>query len=510
MQLDIRILPGVTRDDVEGQIRTALGDLIEHIEIEGDWFGESTASPIDTPLFDALGRAVRRAYPSAALAAHAGGRRHRRPLLPAPRHPGIRIRGARANDGIIRTFRRLFHGNDERIDLDSIALTVDALDFAVRTFHADTGTATEHAWSRGGHRMSADASNVPGTVPSAGIILAGTYPERDPGAGLETTLRPVRARRESRLRRGRQSVSAISTRRLLGAAVPGRREPAHAHHPARDRRCAAGLRDAVPPRRGLRHCRRALARRANVGVSTSAPHGDLLASLGRTDCRCHRRPVRPHRACSCSPSRVTSLSDDEQLHSLRSARSPRAQPHIPGLRNWMWLRGGSLRSVRWAAQSGLKLLLGNVGDGDAADDVRGGAAQRMSTPTSRSYRGDDPADRGGAGDPADRLGEPPHSGSTTRLTSPRAMSAPRSRRHSATAASSSSATCTAPRSRSPSVSPRTPRSTAAPSCASRSPTGSARTSTARSSPTSAKPCCRWSAGGPPPRPPARPENMSAW
>ena len=140
VQLDIRILPDVTREDVEGLIRDALGDLIEHIEIEGDWFGESTLSPIDTPLFDALGSAVRRAYPSAELLPMLGvggtdGRFYRRRGIPAY---GFGVLSERWDYG---TFRRLFHGNDERIDLDSIALTVEALDHAVRTFHADTSTA---------------------------------------------------------------------------------------------------------------------------------------------------------------------------------------------------------------------------------------------------------------------------------------------------------------------------------------------------------------------------------
>lgn len=141
VQLDIRILPDVTREDVEGLIRDALGDLMEHIEIEGDWFGESTLSPTDTALFDALGSAVRRAYPSAELLPMLGvggtdGRFYRRRGIPAY---GFGVLSERWDYG---TFRRLFHGNDERIDLDSIALTVDALDHAVRTFHAETSTAT--------------------------------------------------------------------------------------------------------------------------------------------------------------------------------------------------------------------------------------------------------------------------------------------------------------------------------------------------------------------------------
>lgn len=139
VQLDIRILPGVTRDDVHGYLREALGDLLEHIEIEGDWFGESTISPTDTPLFAALGSAVRRAYPDAELLPMLGiggtdGRFYRRRGIPAY---GFGVLSERWDYG---TFRRLFHGHNERIDLASLDLTVHALDHVVRTFHDQENT----------------------------------------------------------------------------------------------------------------------------------------------------------------------------------------------------------------------------------------------------------------------------------------------------------------------------------------------------------------------------------
>lgn len=139
VQLDIRILPGVTRDDVHGYLREALGDLLEHIEIEGDWFGESTISPTDTPLFAALGSAVRRAYPGAELLPMLGiggtdGRFYRRRGIPAY---GFGVLSERWDYG---TFRRLFHGHNERIDLASLDLTVHALDHVVRTFHDQENT----------------------------------------------------------------------------------------------------------------------------------------------------------------------------------------------------------------------------------------------------------------------------------------------------------------------------------------------------------------------------------
>jgi acetylornithine deacetylase/succinyl-diaminopimelate desuccinylase-like protein len=131
--LDIRILPDVSVEDVEGYLREALGDLLEHITIEGDQFGPSSVSPTDTPLFDVLRRTVRRAYPQAELLPMLGvggtdGRFYRRRGIPSY---GFGVLSQRWDYGL---FRRLFHGNNERIDLDSIDLTVTALDHVVREF----------------------------------------------------------------------------------------------------------------------------------------------------------------------------------------------------------------------------------------------------------------------------------------------------------------------------------------------------------------------------------------
>lgn len=144
VQLDIRILPGVTPEDVDGYLRDALGDLIEHIDVVGDWFGESTVSPTDSPLFGALEAAVRRAYPRAELLPMLGiggtdGRFFRRRGIPAY---GFGVLSERWDYG---TFRRLFHGHDERIDLASLDLTAEALDHVVRRFHDPAGAARRPA-----------------------------------------------------------------------------------------------------------------------------------------------------------------------------------------------------------------------------------------------------------------------------------------------------------------------------------------------------------------------------
>ena len=131
VDLDIRMLPGIDAATVDGYLREALGELMSDIEIVGDRFEAASRSSVDTPLFAALSRAVARAYPNADLlpVLSVGGsdaRFYRWRGVPAY---GFGLLSPRWDYG---TFRTLFHGNDERIDVDSIALTVAALDFTVR------------------------------------------------------------------------------------------------------------------------------------------------------------------------------------------------------------------------------------------------------------------------------------------------------------------------------------------------------------------------------------------
>jgi acetylornithine deacetylase/succinyl-diaminopimelate desuccinylase-like protein len=54
LEVDIRTLPGQTGDEARALLLDALGDLADYVDIESNDDG-STASPIDTPLWDALG-----------------------------------------------------------------------------------------------------------------------------------------------------------------------------------------------------------------------------------------------------------------------------------------------------------------------------------------------------------------------------------------------------------------------------------------------------------------------
>ncbi|MGW5382228.1 LLM class flavin-dependent oxidoreductase [Nocardia sp. NPDC003963] len=56
------------------------------------------------------------------------------------------------------------------------------------------------------------------------------------------------------------------------------------------------------------------------------------------------------------------------IQSPGATQRPRLQPHNPGLIDRLWYGGGSIRSVRWAGAGGLNLLTGNIVFGEHSDD----------------------------------------------------------------------------------------------------------------------------------------------
>ncbi|MET7772713.1 LLM class flavin-dependent oxidoreductase [Nocardia sp. NPDC005366] len=56
------------------------------------------------------------------------------------------------------------------------------------------------------------------------------------------------------------------------------------------------------------------------------------------------------------------------IHSPGNTQRPRLQPYSPGLVDRIWYGGSSARSVRWAGETGLNLLTGNIVIGDRSDD----------------------------------------------------------------------------------------------------------------------------------------------
>jgi acetylornithine deacetylase/succinyl-diaminopimelate desuccinylase-like protein len=125
IEVDIRTVPGDNEDEVRRHLDKALGDLVEDVEVERLFSKPASASPTDTPLWDVLGRVVGAHYPGAKLLP--------RLIVGFTDAPYFRDRGAIAYGfGLFSralTAEKMagrFHGNDERVDVESLALTTQA------------------------------------------------------------------------------------------------------------------------------------------------------------------------------------------------------------------------------------------------------------------------------------------------------------------------------------------------------------------------------------------------
>ncbi|MBP1326312.1 acetylornithine deacetylase/succinyl-diaminopimelate desuccinylase-like protein [Leucobacter exalbidus] len=125
LDLDIRTLPGTTDAEVDELLRAMLGDLADAVEIEHLRGWPATASPATTPLFAAIERAVTEVSGEPVVPIMAAGGSDNRVLR------GIGIPaygfGLLGPEWSYEKYREGVHGNNERIDLGSIGLTLAAL-----------------------------------------------------------------------------------------------------------------------------------------------------------------------------------------------------------------------------------------------------------------------------------------------------------------------------------------------------------------------------------------------
>jgi acetylornithine deacetylase/succinyl-diaminopimelate desuccinylase-like protein len=133
VDVDVRTLPGEQAADVEEHLRAALGDLYDQVEIELLLDARASFSPADTPLWDSLQRAVSRPFPDARLSPQLmvgfTDARVYREIGAVAYGAGLLSPALNAGE-----FGRRFHGNDERIDLDSLRLTTDFFTDVTRDF----------------------------------------------------------------------------------------------------------------------------------------------------------------------------------------------------------------------------------------------------------------------------------------------------------------------------------------------------------------------------------------
>jgi acetylornithine deacetylase/succinyl-diaminopimelate desuccinylase-like protein len=124
IDVDIRTLPGETRDDVDAHLRAALAELVDRVEVTVLQSAASSRSAMSNPLWDALSGRTKWAYPGSELVPEiiVGGTDAR----------FYRARGSIAYgaslfspDVTLESFSQLFHGNDERVDVESLGLAAE-------------------------------------------------------------------------------------------------------------------------------------------------------------------------------------------------------------------------------------------------------------------------------------------------------------------------------------------------------------------------------------------------
>ncbi len=133
LEVDVRTLPGQTGEDVRRLLDEALGDLAGSVEVVAALDDPSTASPTDTPLWDSLARVSERFYAGSAnvpfLTVGATDSRFFRRAGSVAYGFGLFSEKMTMED-----FGVMFHGDDERVDVESLRLSTELWDAVARDF----------------------------------------------------------------------------------------------------------------------------------------------------------------------------------------------------------------------------------------------------------------------------------------------------------------------------------------------------------------------------------------
>jgi acetylornithine deacetylase/succinyl-diaminopimelate desuccinylase-like protein len=132
VDVDIRALPGITAEEVDGLLAEALGDLAGRVTVSGRR-ETGTLSPFETPLLDTLRRVTSALVPGSRIIPRltTGGtdaRHFRRIGVPAY---GFGLHSPRIP---YTQYPLMFHGNDERIDVESLRLSTLMWEAVARDF----------------------------------------------------------------------------------------------------------------------------------------------------------------------------------------------------------------------------------------------------------------------------------------------------------------------------------------------------------------------------------------
>jgi acetylornithine deacetylase/succinyl-diaminopimelate desuccinylase-like protein len=122
LDVDIRTLPGEKEEDVTQMLREALGELFDQVELIGTVDDEASTSPTETALWDSLTRVTDTLIPGSKTVPFmqvgaTDARFFRRMGATAY---GYGLFSERISFG---EFASMFHGDDERVDLESLQLS---------------------------------------------------------------------------------------------------------------------------------------------------------------------------------------------------------------------------------------------------------------------------------------------------------------------------------------------------------------------------------------------------
>jgi acetylornithine deacetylase/succinyl-diaminopimelate desuccinylase-like protein len=124
LDVDIRTLPGWDTHDVRAMLDDIIGELSDDVEISFGSEQPATTSPIDTPLWDALQRVSRLFYPGARtvpyLTVGATDARFHRALGSVAYGFGLHSQAIS-----FEQYGAMFHGVDERVDVESLHLSTE-------------------------------------------------------------------------------------------------------------------------------------------------------------------------------------------------------------------------------------------------------------------------------------------------------------------------------------------------------------------------------------------------
>jgi acetylornithine deacetylase/succinyl-diaminopimelate desuccinylase-like protein len=133
VDVDIRTLAGDDGEAVRNMLREAVGDLWSEVEIVEEGDNPASESPLRSPLWDALTRVTQKLVPGSEtvpflIVGATDARYFRRKGVVAYGY------GLLSDRISFKDFAGMFHGNNERIDQESLRLTTDLWEQTAREF----------------------------------------------------------------------------------------------------------------------------------------------------------------------------------------------------------------------------------------------------------------------------------------------------------------------------------------------------------------------------------------